>query len=73
VGGRVSGRFADGVAWVELSGVDQGDLATGTIAVALGIRQRVRQSMLESLVAGLSARQLLLVLDNCEQIAGAAG
>lgn len=62
LGRRVIGRFADGVTWVDLSGVDQGALVPATIAAEVGVQERAGDSMLGSLVAGLSARQVLVVL-----------
>ena len=41
------------------------------VAVALGIRQPSGASIVESLAAVLARQQLLLVLDNCEHVAGA--
>ena len=67
----IAARFADGVAWVDLSGIDRGGLVPGTIAAATRVQERSGDSMLTSLVAGLSSRQMLLVLDNCEQVADA--
>lgn len=71
VADRVAGRFANGVIWVDLSGVDREDLVPAAIAVAAGVRQHPRTSLMESLEAALSVRQLLVVLDNCEHLADA--
>ncbi len=68
VAGRVSGRFADGVIWVDLSGIDRGELVPAAIAVAAGVRQHQRRSLMESLATALSVCQVLIVLDNCEHL-----
>ncbi|MFI6958522.1 protein kinase [Nocardia sp. NPDC050408] len=63
--------FTDGVWLVELSELHDGGLLPGVIAAAVGLRPR-GQSVLDVLIEYLAPRQLLLVLDNCEQIVDAA-
>ncbi|MGN6794188.1 MAG: adenylate/guanylate cyclase domain-containing protein [Streptosporangiaceae bacterium] len=64
---RVADRFADGVWLTELGGVADPDLVPGAVAAALGIQQG-GGSVMESLTDVLAARQVLLVLDNCEHL-----
>ncbi len=65
-------RLADG-AWVaELAPVKVPELVPETVVGALGIRSAGGGSPTERLVAHLRDRQLLLVLDNCEHVQGAA-
>src|SRR5204863_8252266 len=64
---RVADRFADGVWLVELAGVADPDLVPAAIARALGIQQGGGSAM-EALADVLAARQVLLVLDNCEHL-----
>ena len=64
---RVADRFADGVWLAELAGVADPDLVPATIATALGIQQGGGSAM-ETLADVLAARQVLLVLDNCEHL-----
>jgi predicted ATPase/DNA-binding CsgD family transcriptional regulator len=68
---RVAGRFADGVWLVELAAVGESALVPAAVAVALRIRQPPGMSIADSLTGVLARRQLLLVLDNCEHVAGA--
>ena len=68
---RVAGRFADGVWLVELAAVQEPALVPAAVAVALGLRQPPGMSIVESLAAVLARQQLLVVLDNCEHVAGA--
>ena len=68
---RVAGRFADGVWLVELAAVQEPALVPAAVAVALGVPQPPGMSIVESLAGVLARRQLLLVLDNCEHVAGA--
>ncbi|MBU3065703.1 protein kinase [Nocardia sp. NEAU-G5] len=63
--------FADGVWLVQLAELHDGALLPGVIAAALGLRPH-RKPMLEALIDYLASRELLLVLDNCEQIVDAA-
>jgi predicted ATPase/class 3 adenylate cyclase/DNA-binding CsgD family transcriptional regulator len=65
---RVADRFADGVWLAELAGVADPDLVPAAVAVALGIQHSGGGPMLEALAEVLAARQVLLVLDNCEHL-----
>src|SRR6266851_5494607 len=63
--------FRDGAAFVALATVRDPELVTETIAQALGVRGTASRSLEQALAEHLSARQLLLVLDNFEQILSA--
>ena len=65
-------RFADGVWLVELSAVQDPALVPATVAAVLGVLLPPGSSPGEALAGALSRRQLLLVLDNCEHVLGAA-
>ncbi|HEV2122244.1 MAG TPA: tetratricopeptide repeat protein [Chloroflexota bacterium] len=64
--------FPDGVFFVALGRVANPDLVASTVAQTLGVRERGDRTLKESLVAHLTGRRLLLVLDNFEHIAEAA-
>jgi predicted ATPase/class 3 adenylate cyclase len=64
--------FPDGVVFVELATVNDPRVVVSTIAQGLGLRQAAGQSLLESLTQHVGDRRLLLVIDNFEQILGAA-
>ncbi|MFC9790078.1 protein kinase [Rhodococcus sp. NPDC127528] len=64
--------FADGVWLVELGELRDGALVVDVIAAALGLRPQSTRPPREVLVDFLAPRELLLVLDNCEQVVGAA-
>ncbi|MGA6204141.1 protein kinase domain-containing protein [Nocardia testacea] len=61
----------DGVWLVKLGQLHDGALLPGVIASSIGLRPRGRP-VLDVLIDYLASRQLLLVLDNCEQIVDAA-
>jgi predicted ATPase/DNA-binding CsgD family transcriptional regulator len=63
--------FAEGAAFAELGAVDEPEAVAHTVAVALGLADAGATS-LDDVVAFLRARELLLVIDNCEQVAAAA-
>jgi predicted ATPase/DNA-binding CsgD family transcriptional regulator len=65
-------RFADGAWLVELGAVQDGSLVPATVAAIMGVPQNPSQSPIDSLCTALARRQLLLVLDNCEHLLGAA-
>ena len=65
---QVASRFADGVAVVELAGLQEPALVPAMVATVLGLRQASGTSVVDALVEHLSRQQLLLVLDNCEHL-----
>jgi predicted ATPase len=65
---QVASRFADGVWLAELAAVRD----PGQVAAALGIRELPPVAPADALARALARRQLLLVLDNCEHVMGAA-
>jgi predicted ATPase/DNA-binding CsgD family transcriptional regulator len=65
-------RFADGAWLVELGAIQDGSLVPATVAATMGLPQNPSDSPIDSLCTALARRQLLLVLDNCEHLLGAA-
>jgi predicted ATPase/DNA-binding CsgD family transcriptional regulator len=63
---RVAGRFADGVWLAELARVEDPAQVVTAVGAALGIRDLPVVAAADALADALAARQLLLVLDNCE-------
>jgi predicted ATPase/DNA-binding SARP family transcriptional activator len=63
--------FANGAAFVELAPVHDPDLLVSAISSALGIEQ-VGGEQLETLIAALRPREILLLLDNLEHLREAA-
>ena len=68
----VAGRFADGVWLAELAAVGDAAQVPAVVAVTLGVREQPGVPAAEALARVLARRQLLLVLDNCEHVIGAA-
>src|ERR1700734_575010 len=69
---RVAGRFADGVWLAELAAVRDPAKVAAAVAAALGVRELPAVAAADALAQTLARRQLLLVLDNCEQVIDAA-
>ena len=69
---QVAGRFADGVWLAELAAVTDPAQVTAMVGTALGIRDLPSVAAADALAQTLARRQLLLVLDNCEHVIGAA-
>ena len=69
---QVAGRFADGVWLAELAAVRDPAQVAAAVAAALGIRELPSVAAADALAHALARRQLLLVLDNCEHMIGAA-
>jgi len=64
--------FPDGTFFVPLATLSEAELFLFTVAETLGVRETGEQPLDESLNDYLSERRLLLVLDNFEQVLGAA-
>jgi hypothetical protein len=69
---RLLPKFADGVWVIELAPLSDPDLVPITVATALGLDLADDVVSPERVAHALAARQLLLVLDNCEHLVGAA-
>ena len=69
---QVAGRFADGTWLVELALVPDAGRVPAVVAAALGVREQPGVPMAEAVARVLARQQLLLVLDNCEHVIGAA-
>ena len=72
VGARLQRAFAHGVVFVDLAALRDAALVLATIATTLGVREQPGQPLLETLTRVLAPKQMLLLLDNCEQVLGAA-
>ena len=58
----------DGVWFVDLAPISDGQLVAGRIAAAINVRSADDESALEATARALRDRRTLLVLDNCEQV-----
>ncbi len=65
-------KFVDGVWAIELAPVSDPDLVPVTVATELGLDLTDNVLSPERVASALAAKQLLLVLDNCEHLVGAA-
>jgi predicted ATPase/class 3 adenylate cyclase len=72
VGAELLDRFEHGVFFVGLAAVYDPDLLSSTIARALAVSEEGARPIMDTLKEYLRDRELLLILDNFEQIAGAA-
>ena len=72
VAGRVAGRFADGVWLAELAAARDPAQVPTAVAAALGVREQPGMPVADAVARVLARQQLLLVLDNCEHVIGAA-
>jgi predicted ATPase/class 3 adenylate cyclase/DNA-binding CsgD family transcriptional regulator len=69
---RAAARFADGAWLAELAPVQDPAQVPAVVAAALGVREQPGVPAGEALARVLARQQLLLVLDNCEHVIGAA-
>jgi predicted ATPase/DNA-binding XRE family transcriptional regulator len=68
VASDLSADFADGVAFVDLSGVADVTLVLPIAARVLGVREESGRPLMEALRERLRGQRRLLVLDNCEHL-----
>ncbi|KQV14303.1 MULTISPECIES: LuxR C-terminal-related transcriptional regulator [unclassified Kitasatospora] len=68
VAADVAGDFADGVCFVDLVPVTDPGRVGAAVAAAMGVGEQPGRGIDDALVAALTDRQALLVLDNCEQV-----
>src|SRR5437870_8854547 len=73
VGAEVAGEFPDGVWMVELASVGDPASVPAAIATVLGITPQGNAALIDTVADALGGRRLLLVVDNCEHVLGAAG
>ena len=69
---RVGRAFADGVTFVDLTAIADASLVLPTIAAELGVEEDLVRPLEELVMARLHEDRRLLVLDNFEQVVGAA-
>ena len=69
---RLAEQFADGVWLAELAAVRDPAQVAAAVAAAVGIRELPSVAAVDAVADALARRQLLLVLDNCEHVIGAA-
>lgn len=63
--------FADGVWWVELAALTDGDRIAESVARAIGVQLAAHRPPAAALASALGGMNALIVLDNCEHLAGA--
>lgn len=61
-------KFQDGVRWAELASLASPEFLLQAILHTLGLSEAQNEPLRETLVSYLRAKQLLLVLDNCEHL-----
>jgi predicted ATPase/DNA-binding CsgD family transcriptional regulator len=71
VAADVTGRFPDGVVWIDLAPLADPALVPTTVAHALGLTLAAAVPVAESLERHLRSRQALLLFDNCEHVLAA--
>jgi predicted ATPase len=69
---RLRAVFADGVALAELAPLSHPGLVPAAVASALGLKFAAGEISAERIANALDTKQLVLVLDNCEHVIGAA-
>ena len=70
VGAELLPRFADGVWLVELAPLAHDEMVLATIAEVLGVAAQTGEPLATTLVSRLKAKQLLVIIDNCEHVLG---
>jgi predicted ATPase/class 3 adenylate cyclase len=73
VGAELLNGFQDGVWLSELAPIYDQSFVAGTVARVLGVQESLNRPLLETLLAYIKRKRLLLILDNCEHVIGEAG
>jgi non-specific serine/threonine protein kinase len=60
--------FHHGVWWVDFSSLSNPALVPQSVAKCLGVIESPEQALIESIIAAIQEKELLLVLDNCEHL-----
>ncbi|MFC7614353.1 LuxR C-terminal-related transcriptional regulator [Actinokineospora soli] len=68
VAADTAGEFADGVWFADLAPVTDPAMVGAAVASAVGVGEKPDRGLDESVIAALSDRRALLVLDNCEHV-----
>ena len=68
---KLVGKFRDGVWWIELVALNDASLVPQAVAKAVDVREIPNQPLMETLAENLGAKQILLVMDNCEHLISA--
>jgi predicted ATPase/DNA-binding SARP family transcriptional activator len=63
--------FRDGIWWIDLVGLQDGLLLPGEVARVMNLSENLGQPVTDALVSQLGAREILLILDNCEHLIAA--
>lgn len=71
VAGRLAADFADGVWYVDLASIADGDLVPGVMAKALTLVDQPSRSTVDTLIRSIGSRHMMVVLDNCEHLVDA--
>jgi predicted ATPase/class 3 adenylate cyclase/DNA-binding CsgD family transcriptional regulator len=69
---EIASEFTDGAWYVDLAPISVPELVPTTVARALGLTDQPGHSTVDTLQRFLRARELFMVLDNCEHLIGAA-
>lgn len=72
VAGAACDEFADGLWFIELAPVTDPEAVVSAVASTLSVSPQADVSLLSSIVAALTGRRALVVLDNCEHVLDAA-
>jgi predicted ATPase/DNA-binding CsgD family transcriptional regulator len=65
---RLSGRFPDGVYWLDLARLAGAELVLPEVAAALGVSETGARGLADLIRRALDCRETLLVLDNLEHV-----
>ncbi|MGD8394839.1 MAG: tetratricopeptide repeat protein [Candidatus Eiseniibacteriota bacterium] len=70
---RLLGCFGEGVRFVELAALSDPGAVWQATAGALELKERPGEALRETVLAGISGQELLVLLDNCEHLLEACG
>ncbi|MGH2442680.1 MAG: ATP-binding protein, partial [Chloroflexota bacterium] len=66
--GGLRSRFADGIYFVQFAPITDPVFVSRAVSSAVGVRETAGPRQIETLIAALASRRMLLIFDNCEHL-----
>ena len=65
---NLTSQFPDGIWWIDVAAITEAPLVAQSIALVLGLHEQPDATLIETIISYLQARNVLLILDNCEHV-----
>lgn len=72
VANALAREWSHGARWIELAPIFEAEVLPAAVATALGVSTDSDEHIVDSIAEAMSGQEVLIVLDNCEHLIGAA-